>query len=110
MTTQPNTRSDAHTPGPWKHVARNRGDVRVRDEIVSATGVVVVDDVSREEDARLIAAAPDQHAAAREIDRLSLVILSAVKADQPGQYDAVVAAILANRAAIASATGGEVRR
>lgn len=56
-------------------------------------------------DARLIAAAPDQHAGALEIDRLSLVILSAVNfADKP-HLEAVSNALRANRAAISKALG-----
>lgn len=55
--------------------------------------------------ARLIAAAPELLEAAREIDRLLLVILSAVNfADKP-HLETVGAAIKSNRAAIAKATG-----
>lgn len=56
------------------------------------------------ERAALIAAAPELLGAAAEIDRLCLVILSAVHHDQATSYPAVVAAITGLRAAIALAT------
>ena len=58
--------------------------------------------------ARLIAAAPDQYAAAVEFDRLSLMIESAVRercGASSRDHEAVAAAIKANRAAIAKARG-----
>ena len=55
-------------------------------------------------DARLIAAAPDYHTAAREIDRLALVIESAVRFSDPTNLAAVRAALKANQAAILKAT------
>jgi hypothetical protein len=56
-------------------------------------------------DMRLIAAAPDQHAVCLELDRLMLVIESAVRHSDPRNHAAVMALILANKAAIAKATG-----
>lgn len=56
-------------------------------------------------DARLIAAAPDHHAVAVELHRLSLVIESAVRNADPAHRDDVVALINANRAAIAKTEG-----
>ena len=53
--------------------------------------------------ARLIAAAPDLHEAAREIDRLSLIILSAVNYADKANVETVSAALRSNRAAIAKA-------
>lgn len=49
-------------------------------------------------------AAPDYHAVALELDRLMLVIESAVRHSDPANHAAVMALILANRAAIAKAT------
>lgn len=54
--------------------------------------------------ARLIAAAPDHHAVALELDRLMLVIESAVRWQDPTNHAAVLAMLKANRAAIAKAT------
>lgn len=86
------------TKGPWKHVARDRGFVRVRDEIVSAGGVVVVDDVARPEDARLIAAAPQLLETLREVVQKFDAAPDVVKNTPLG--------IMKARAAIAAATGG----
>jgi hypothetical protein len=60
-----------------------------------------------EEDARLIAAAPDLRAVAIELDLFMLVIESAVRHSDPKNHAAVMALILANRAALAKATNGE---
>ena len=54
--------------------------------------------------AHLIAAAPDMREASREIDRLSLVILSAVNFADKAHLEAVSAALKANRDALAKAT------
>jgi hypothetical protein len=56
-------------------------------------------------DALQIAATPDLLAAAREIDSFALVIESAVRDIEPVHYAAVLAALKANIAAIAKATG-----
>jgi hypothetical protein len=55
--------------------------------------------------ARLIAASPDLFGTAREVDRLTLVILAAVSHADRGNLDAVSEALKAQRAAIAKATG-----
>jgi len=57
------------------------------------------------ENARLIAAATDLLAAADKIDHLSLVIESAVRNADNGNYNAVLFALKATRAAIAKASG-----
>lgn len=54
---------------------------------------------------RLIAAAPDHHAVALELDRLALVIDSAVRFADPAFKDEVQALLRANKAAIARARG-----
>lgn len=58
-------------------------------------------------DARLIAAAPDLAEAAIEIDRLFLVIESAVRNADPRHQPVVLAALKANRAALAKAGGSD---
>lgn len=58
----------------------------------------------QEANARLIAMAPDQYMVGIWLDKLSLVIESAVRADAPSFHDQVVAMIKANRAAITRAT------
>jgi hypothetical protein len=50
------------TAGPWRHNQVFRGSEVVRDEILSADGVVA-DDIRDPRDARLIAAAPELYAA-----------------------------------------------
>lgn len=53
----------------------------------------------------LIAAAPDHYAVALELDRLGLVIDSAIRFADPAFKDKVQALLRANRAAIARARG-----
>ena len=53
----------------------------------------------------LMAAAPEHHAVALELDRLMLVIESAVRWQDPTHHTAVVALVKANRAVIAKAIG-----
>lgn len=55
--------------------------------------------------AHLIAAAPDLYAVETDLDRLSLVIESAVRNADPKRHDEIVALIRANRAALAKARG-----
>lgn len=50
-------------------------------------------------------AAPDLHSVAVELDRLMPVIESAVGLCDPGHHAAVLALVLANRAALAKANG-----
>lgn len=57
--------------------------------------------------ARLIAAAPEHHAVALELDKLMLVIESAVRRAEPGHHAAVVSLIQANIAALAKARGAQ---
>ena len=104
-----------HTPGPWEW----DGTVWQYDDQQGAPWLVqspyqdikskaVLSGVIRcntEADARLIAAAPDHHAVALELDRLMLVIESAVRQHDPSHSEAVVAMLKANRATIAKATG-----
>lgn len=111
-----------HTAGPWEFTpglnyygvsgddAPILGTVEAPDATASARwhiAVVVADLEESEANARLIAAAPCQHDAGREIDRLSLVIESAVRNADPVNHEAVLAALKANRAALQRATGGE---
>lgn len=100
------TKSEGHTPGPW---TAELGD-QTRTSEVWAGDMIVADvhgHVTRgcHADARLIAAAPDHHAVALELDRLMLVIESAVRWQDPSHSAAVVAMLKANRAAIAKAKG-----
>jgi len=114
--------SAAFTPGPWRVVIYDAGD----DDVLSGMPSVVASeeldcgivhtkgfvqrhwrsargDAEIHANARLIAAAPDHYAAARELDRLMLVIESAVRNADPSHHEAVLAALKANRAAIAKA-------
>lgn len=59
----------------------------------------------REEDARLIASAPDLRAISTELDRLMLVIESAVRHSDPKNHAAIEALILANRSIVEKAKG-----
>lgn len=101
-----------HTPGPW--IAGGGRLVRVFDAGrvdpvcgVHRRGVHTGghDPSETEANASLIAAAPDQHASGIELDRLFLVIESAVRNADPAHLPAVVAALKANRAAVAKAEG-----
>ena len=117
-----------HTPGPWVVAgggSRSFGLIHIqrafdcKDRYIASVSLDRTEyeqrgneHISRkigrphaEQDARLIAAAPDHHDAAREIDRLVLVIESAVRNADPGHHAEVLAALRANRAAIAKATG-----
>jgi hypothetical protein len=78
----------AHTPGPWLNWNTLEWLVDPQ-ELLTDT-----------DNARLIGAAPDLHDGAVELDRLMLVIESAVRNADPRNYKAVVAALNANRAAI----------
>jgi len=98
--------TDAHTPGPWVADEYPHGDCW---QIKYGThgnwlAEVMGDHKGAAADARLIAAAPDYHTAAREIDRLALVIESAVRFSDPTNLAAVRAALKANQAAILKAT------
>ena len=88
--------SDAHTPERWE-----ADEFRV---FMGDGGISLHNVPNGIERARLIAAAPDYHTAAREIDRLALVIESAVRFSDPTNLAAVRAALKANQAAIAKAT------
>jgi hypothetical protein len=97
--------SGAFTPGPW---SANTTAVWSGDKIVAS---VYGDDPDCHPDERmvanasLIAAAPDHHAVALELDRLMLVIESAVRWQDKSNHAAVLAMLKANRAAIRKATG-----
>ncbi len=101
--------STQHTPGPWRvagedlidsiRVENDEGDFIAQCE--NHRGFVSLDAHSN---ARLIAAAPDQHAVMLALDKWSLVILSAVRHDAPSDHDAIVALVKANRAALAKVT------
>lgn len=56
-----------------------------------------------------LAAAPDQHAVALELERLMLVIESAVRHSDPRNHAAVLALIIANKAAVKRAVGAAER-
>lgn len=97
----------AHTPGPWTtgpklhgfdfSIVNPKGDAEVGDWLVAG--------VRWEANARLIAAAPEHHAVALELERLSLVVESAVRNSDPANRSAILALIMANRAAISRAEG-----
>ena len=102
--------SAGHTPGPWQaHSASDPleiiGNVDGPDEgRMHYTRVCEVEDnAEAEANARLVAAAPELLAAGSELDRLTFVIESAVRRSDPLNHPAVVAAIKANRAALAKA-------
>ena len=91
------------TPGPWKTM-----DYLSRaEEIHGPSGQVLVMrmDGATLGDMLAMAAAPEQHAAGLELERLSLIIESAVRQADPVHHAAVVSLIKANRAALAKATG-----
>jgi hypothetical protein len=105
-----------HTPGPWTVLSHSWSDTSIiapgfdhgvcRLDINHATEESQqADEAQMEANARLIAAAPDHHAVALELDRLMLVIESAVRWQDPNNHAAVVALVKANRAAITKATG-----
>ena len=107
-----------HTPGTWKndkhstYVWSEHGNVCACGDphasgVVGYTPAGIGSQFLKEAvaNARLIAAAPDHNAASREIDRLSLVIESAVRNAEPSHHAKVLAALKANRAAIAKAEG-----
>ena len=90
-----------HTAGPWRSeypriYSRDGAKLIEVDEVMCCTT----------HDANLIAAAPEHHAVALELDRLMLVIESAVRWQDPSHSAAVLAMLKANRAAIAKAKGG----
>ena len=91
--------TEEHTSGPWEATLGASGM-----SVVEADNGTVVASYVSEANARLIAAAPDYHTAARETDRLALVIESAVRFSDPTNLAAVRAALKANQAAIAKAT------
>ena len=115
--------TDAHTPGPWDYVPGNEhhgpyitsdfGSTIADCYVLSEPGAFSSTEARTpipfmhemaEANARLIAAAPDYHTAARETDRLALVIESAVRFSDPTNLAAVRAALKANQAAILKAT------
>ena len=94
-----------HTPGPWKAEAKSvtapETDARLGLDIRLYGGNAS----DNRANARLIAAAPDHHAVALELERLMLVIESAVRHSDPRNHAAVMALILANKAAVRKAVG-----
>lgn len=105
-----------HTPGPWFVAKAKPRRVCGKDGVSICNAILrnqggpkakahLKDEHEAEANALLIAAAPCQHAVMLELDKWSLVILSAVRHDAPSDHDAIVALIKANRAAIARATG-----
>lgn len=102
----------AHTPGPWEW--REDSD-SIRTMRTLSPGILVLDndpgcggpwgDWLDRANARLIAAAPDQHDAAVALDGLSLVILSAVNFADKAMVERVAEALRVNRAAISKALG-----
>jgi len=111
--------TEGFTPGPWFVAHHELTDIHVcapdAGNVDDPWNIAVVIGAcgypsdprsgSTEANARLIAAAPDLDAAAREIDRLLLVIESAVRNADPVHHEAVLAALKANRTAIAKASG-----
>ncbi|WP_433942343.1 hypothetical protein [Brevundimonas diminuta] len=111
-----------HTPGRWKldvipsggrfgAAAGRAYGVSSTNAIGLSVPVVVWRGIARpassegQANARLIAAAPDHHAVALELDRLMLVIDSAVRFADPTFKDEVQALLRANKRAIARARG-----
>lgn len=100
-----------HTPGPWEWWTSNswrrlrhsdRGvSTNVLYPSVHSDGQADID--VTEDDMGLIAAAPEMLAAGVEIDRLILVIESAVRYADQLNHAEVLAALKANRAAIIKA-------
>ena len=98
------------TPGPWHAEGPIKGEPifgAVTDDV--GDGNMIADcafhdnpEITRA-NTRLIAAAWEQHEAAVALDRLSLVIESAVRNADPSQHSVVLAVLQANRAAIAKA-------
>lgn len=86
-----------HTKGPWAYVPTDRWSERIADRILSSDGEIVVRDVEREEDAHLIAAAPELLEALQAL--LHQALQSDLATEQWGQE-----AIASARAAIAAAT------
>jgi hypothetical protein len=85
--------------------------------VATAGDIVCVPDPNHEQpnrwdlrNFRLIAAALDLYAAGAAIDRLLLVIESAVRTADPAHHSAVLDALEANRAALAKAQGIEARQ
>ncbi len=110
----------SHTPGPWKvldFATGNKGFIAVVDCSERAQHICDVfpfgqrpGGAKRELDghlanARLIAAAPDLLAAAIKLDHMALVIDSAVRNANNGNYNKVLFALKAVAAAIAKAEG-----
>lgn len=105
------------TRGPWEYRPREHDDwgvVRAPDGYFIAQCSVSrwSEDLDKhraaktdpsEANARLIAACPDGISAAKELDRLTLVILAAVNFADRSNLDAVSAALKANRDYIAKA-------
>ena len=102
-----------HTPGPWFEQTGFSDDVEITAESRESMVAICSMDlgftghigVEQEANARLIAAAPDHHAVALELDRLMLVIDSAVRFADPAFKDEVQTLLRANKAAIARARG-----
>lgn len=105
-------REVAHTPGEWASSRESdNGDFAIRVPVGRHRIAIVYrrsgpdGEAEAEANARLIAAAPDQHVAAIALDGLSLVILSAVNFADKAMSERVAEALRANRAAISKATG-----
>lgn len=95
-----------HTPGPWTLVKDGLPELNNQNNVVYGPGgTAIVYGQANDADACLIAAAPDHHAVALQLDRLMLVIESAVRHSDPRNHAAVMLLLTANRAAIAKATG-----
>ena len=101
-----------HTP--WKHEwVEESSDWAVfgcvyppdAEGIAHQPGICTLSDFCDEDEARLIAAAPDHHAVALELDRLALVIESAVRFADPAFKEEVQALLRSNKDAIARARG-----
>ena len=102
-----------HTPGPWVADTESRVDHHVKAlktgrRICAMYGFAPRDDAAAAEseaNARLIAAAPEQHAICDELERLSRVIESAIKQAEPYHLERVQRLLDLNRAALAKAEG-----
>lgn len=86
--------------GPWEAIKSLGGAAWY---ILDRDHVTLADFIREESVARAIASIPDMLAAAAELDRLCLVIESAVSITDPAHHAAVVALLKANRAALAKA-------
>ncbi|MGL4440593.1 MAG: hypothetical protein ACRCUE_15120 [Bosea sp. (in: a-proteobacteria)] len=96
-----------HTPGPWKAGSKSVMAPETESRLGLDVRIFGGNTKDNRANARLISAAPDQHAVALELDRLNLVIESAVRYASPRNQAEVMALIRANKAAVRKAVATE---